>query len=442
MDGSTQYITHTDNAAYDVLDNISISMWFKRSGTGKKFLISKGTNGFGLYIEPANRLVITKPNVADLVTGKKIIADKEWHQVVITLGGGTASIYLDGFLDNSAATGTTFAATATSLFIGQDSGNLFHFNGSIKDVRINNGLWTSNDVANLYVAGPNTTEFTSNLVLWDKLNEGTGTTVTDSSATANNGTITGRTTTGGVPSTMWVIDPVWPPRMPVTSNNTSVLFNGSTSSGTITHNAAYDFGSGDFTIELKARVTSLAANTYQIALLKYNAATGGWNLGFWENAASFEKNRWQFVFRTTATPYAIASSNVECTNKWVHLIAVVNRTAQENFRLFVNGVHDVRYLNSTDYTSVGSVNSAGSINIGNSSGSADLTGNEYDFRMYNRALTDDECLSRTYANENITSGLVGKFAMQEAEGTTIADTSSTANNGTLSTITWVPQTLS
>ncbi len=438
MNGSTQYYSHPDNAAYDVLDNVSFSLWFKRNGVGKKFLFSKGTNGFGLYFLATNLLTITKPNVADLVSAKTQIIDKAWHHVVMTLGGGTASLYIDGFLNNSAATGTTFAATATAFFVGQDSGNLFHFDGSIKDFRMNNGLWSSTDVANLFAAGPNTTQFTSNLVLWDKLNEGTGTTVTDSSVTANNGTIVGRTTTGATPTTMWTIDPVRPQRVLVTNNTSSVRFNGSSDKIVIADNAALDMGTGDFTCEFKVKKeTFLSTASYLFE--KRDAGFVGYGAFFHD--ATVGTNKLSFVFDDTQ--YANAASNVFPTaGKWVHYICSVTRATQENFRAFVNGVYDVTYTNEVDYAATaGSIDNAVALEFMDQNGALFTQGNLYDVRLYSRALTDDECLARYYSDENITSGRVGWWKMDEGSGTSIADSQGT-NTGTLTGGTWTSDTMS
>ncbi len=311
--------------------------------------------------------------------------------------------------------------------------------GSMKDVRVNNGLWSATDVANLFAAGPNTTQFTSNLVLWAKVNEGTGTTVTDSSTTANNGTIVGRTITGATPTTMWVIDPVRPRRRVTTSSMSSIRFNGTTSKVVIADNSALSFGVGDFSFEYKVFVSSFGT---QIPFAKRDTGTFVGYESFFDNTTG-TTSRNTFCADFDDGDYAIAVSNVPVTpGRWYHVMCSVNRASQENFRLFVNGVYDVGYVNEVDYASTASsINNAVALEFMDRNGASFVKGGMYDVRLYSRALTDDECLARYYMDENITSGRVGWWKMDETTGTSIAD-SQGSNTGTLTAGTFINNVMS
>lgn len=443
MNGSTQYVTVPDNNALDLTTTITISMWVKRNSTGKTFLMSKGTNGYGVYFDPTDRLTLTKVNTLDFLNQKGKIVDSLWHHVVLLFDNSIAEIHIDGKLNNIANVGSAFAGTATNLFIGQDSSGAFFFNGSMKDVRIYNAHLSPTQIEQLYNLKPGSSFLPGNLVGWYKMDEGTGTTITDSSSTANNGTITGRVLTGNTPTTLWNIDPVRPRRRATSGQTVSISTNGTTSSGTISHNAAYNFGTGNFSLEFKVNTRRLVGTS----TLEYiiNKQGGGVAAGFflYRNATLtvIPKNKINFIIFDGTNYFAVAVP-IEKHRQWAHVLISADRSSVEGYKMFVNGVLSPIYEGTAGYTSIGSISNALNINIGtDSAGTNDYDGNFYDLRIYNVALTDDQCLSRYYENASITTGLVGWYKMDENSGTTITDSSSTANNGTVANITWAANSM-
>lgn len=119
-----------------------------------------------------------------------------WNHVAITYDGATIRFYLNGVQDPA-----TFAATGTSaadaFYLGTNYNHTTSFfHGSIDDVRIWNVARTQAEIQASYnreLIGNET-----GLVGYWKFNEGSGTTALDSTANANNGTISGATYTTDV----------------------------------------------------------------------------------------------------------------------------------------------------------------------------------------------------------------------------------------------------
>ena len=449
LNGSTQYVDFPDNAAYEISGSITISIWAKASVfTTTTPIISRWNETtaervWGIALEDTLGYVrFDTTSTGTFQSGNKALTTErlklnQWHHIVAVNTPTLNLIYIDGVL--RASTTLAFAGLKTTANVGVQLGRgvMFGgattlFNGSMKDARIYASVLSAAQIRTMYEQGPNMAFGTT--VLWAKVDEGTGTSCADSSATANTGTIVGRTTTGATPSTMWVIDPVRPRRLMQTEKTSSVLFNGITEKVVIADNATLKFGTGNFTVE--ARVYPIGLNTAGVAGQVVDKFTGGtgWYLYFNEATGSVGVNKAVF----TINSYAVCSTNTPMGNNWYHLIVSVDKSSQELFRVFVNGVYDPRYLNASSYSTnaSGTTDTAASLEFMDISDANYKRGNLYDVRLYNRALTDDECLSRYYTNENITSGRVGYWPMDEGSGTVITDRQGT-NNGTLTGGTWV-----
>jgi hypothetical protein len=124
-----------------------------------------------------------------------------WYHLLITNDGSSTKFYLNGN-STAIATGTdTISYIAAGLRIGGYSGNNYYYNGLIDEFAIWNATLSGDD-ANAICSGsdfvPNDlskassydTDRTSNLKGWWRMEEGSGTSVEDSSGNSNNGTLT------------------------------------------------------------------------------------------------------------------------------------------------------------------------------------------------------------------------------------------------------------
>jgi len=123
----------------------------------------------------------------------------QWVHIALVRSGTTASLYLNGILKGS-QTGYTISTGGTNFKIGNQFGALSeYYNGSIDEIRV----WNVARTAAQIKAGMDKPVSVSatGLVAYYKLNEGSGTTAANSTATTGlNGTL--------VNSPAWVSSPV------------------------------------------------------------------------------------------------------------------------------------------------------------------------------------------------------------------------------------------
>jgi len=122
-------------------------------------------------------------------------------------GAGHVAIYANGSQSSSIATAATTVDTSTNLlYIGNRQGFSRYTKGQIADVRVWNGLLTSADISAHYADPGNLSTFsTATLAGRWKCNEGTGTTLNDSSGNQNNATLT--TGTWNYPGSPYLVQP-------------------------------------------------------------------------------------------------------------------------------------------------------------------------------------------------------------------------------------------
>lgn len=129
--------------------------------------------------------IITCSSTTTLITGL-------WYHIVSTFDNTGLYIYINGALDKTVANSTiTSVSAAGTCFISlSNAGTDRQMNGLIDDTRVYKRRLSATEITNFYygVEPANTS-----LTAWYKLDEGSGTTATDSSGNANTGTITSAT---------------------------------------------------------------------------------------------------------------------------------------------------------------------------------------------------------------------------------------------------------
>lgn len=439
-------------------NKITLTYWVKRNAVqGALAAIAELSESYGLYSDTFLSVLSTSGNAAFAIVGNG--GNTEWYTQPLAIGKWyfvafscdlslSSASAIKGYINGIQNVSSTISTGPTP--VGGNFGNrLFnigarnnaaslHSNVSIKDMRIYGSILNSTQIQQIYQNGPNIA-FGSPLA-WYKMNEGTNTTITDSGSLATNASITGRTITGTTPATMWAIDPVRPPKVALTDSNISIQLNGTSDRIVIADNDVLDFGTGDFTVECKVQFRKTG---YNFLVDKINVGSVGWQL-FSNETLVNALNRVSMWIQTSGPNYfAVSCFNRINYGQWYHIIASVTRNDVTQLKIFMNGIHDPVYSGGAAYSGVtGTVSTAVALDIGHRQNASPLWlgGNIYDVRLYNRALTDDECLSRYYTNENITSGRVGWWKIGEGTGTTITD-SQGSNPGTLTGGTWSNQTL-
>lgn len=192
FNGTSNYITVPNTANYLETSSFTFECWAKRSTdvsrSGKdRLMMSVSSNGWGVLIEN-NKVKLTKVGVSECAS-KTAIADTFWHHIAVTHNGTIATFFIDGKADTSITYSNTFNSTG-SYTIGS-RGNSEFFAGTIDEVRVWNKVKSSADIAQQRCIVLNGLE--SNLRAYYKFNEGSGTTIIDSTSNANNGSITNGT---------------------------------------------------------------------------------------------------------------------------------------------------------------------------------------------------------------------------------------------------------
>lgn len=171
--------------------NVSMSCWFKSSNykRSRQPIIGNGTfnnNGYGLSLSgngtTDGSIWILNQNVGWIDCGFKV-QDNKWHHIMLTIDGSNLTIvYLDG-VSRYSATNVLGVPAGGSVLAGD---NTAVFLGLLDDARFYTRNLSSTEVSDLYYG----IEPSPGPANWYKLDEGSGTTATDSGSSPKNGTIT------------------------------------------------------------------------------------------------------------------------------------------------------------------------------------------------------------------------------------------------------------
>jgi len=123
-----------------------------------------------------------------------VITDNEWHTVSATFDrDGMLKVYIDGVFSNETSMASIGNLDNNFPFtIGADGNNKYKYKGSVAEVRIFNTLLSAEDISTWQckTMDINHPKYDNLQGHW-KLDEGTATTITDSSSKSTNGTLTG-----------------------------------------------------------------------------------------------------------------------------------------------------------------------------------------------------------------------------------------------------------
>ncbi|MBL7790084.1 MAG: T9SS type A sorting domain-containing protein [Chitinophagales bacterium] len=178
--GMNQTITVNDNVALDGYSSaFSISFWLKSSGgTNTNSLISKfsycggNSDAFNIYISNTNSLVSQFGDEMGLDVyqfGKKVVADNNWHHVVVIWNKPNVKFYIDTIVDSFSRNdlfNSTMSNSDEVLAFGQPITNYcpytYNYNEKLDDIRLYNRPLTRKEVDTLY-SEPNPNSITSSV---------------------------------------------------------------------------------------------------------------------------------------------------------------------------------------------------------------------------------------------------------------------------------------
>ncbi|SVA93875.1 uncharacterized protein METZ01_LOCUS146729, partial [marine metagenome] len=176
--------------------DFSVSTWFKIDATGgtRQIFCKRGGNGnYEVQVNSAGKLSAWAPLG---FSGSTVLSANTWYNITLIRMHPTSYLYLNGDLEAS-RTCVGSQNSSSGLSIGRDSFGGERFNGNIDEFAIwNNGLSAAealaiyNGNATIDLTG-NSGDYasSSNLVLYLRMNEGTGSTVMDETGNGHNATL-------------------------------------------------------------------------------------------------------------------------------------------------------------------------------------------------------------------------------------------------------------
>ncbi len=198
FDGSGDYVTCGNDASIQLTGNITVEAWVKAAGTGYGGLASKlvheaSREGYELAINAnltISFLVGQNNTNWNQATSSVGVTYDTWTHVAGTYDGSNIRVYINGTLRGTTAYSNGIIDSGNPLTLGsRGTGN--YLTGSLDEVRIWNVVRSEtqiNDNKDIELTGSE-----SGLVAYYKMNDGSGSTLTDNSTNSNTGTLMGDT---------------------------------------------------------------------------------------------------------------------------------------------------------------------------------------------------------------------------------------------------------
>jgi hypothetical protein len=383
FNGSTNYVSVTNESQLQPTEAITIAAWIKGdswgAGTDVDTILRKGDNQPNNYkLEVADGKLELGLDANDDAGIQSIatLATGQWYHVAATWNGSTVKLYINGVLDSSTAYSGTIGTDTRALYIGGRSGADL-FDGMIRDVYLYNRALNDSEIEKL-----------AGLIGYWAFSEGSGTTAADSSGQGNNATLSG--------GASWTTD--------CAGNNNALLTNGA---GGIAQTAS-KFSPPDVgTVAFWLRSTGAPATTARILGLG-----GDWEI------------RQQTDGRVIADLCGDGGTTVGTTTplseagRWYHFTATFD-SSNEAYAIYVDGQLEVSGTNSAAM----SQQAANFLSFGTRTGSSEYwSGALRDVRVYSRKLCPSE-IAALY-------GATGYWNLDETSGTTANNAAPSGADGT------------
>jgi len=149
LDGTDDYINCGYDPSLNIQSNLTVETWVKHD-TYSRYVLQKRYSTYASYGIDVGyptenmRFIVWWGASAEFYSLNSNVntSDGVWHHVVGTYDGSTLKIYVDGVLKNSMAGGQPIAVDSGILQIGNagDPGGVFHFDGTVDEVRVSDAV--------------------------------------------------------------------------------------------------------------------------------------------------------------------------------------------------------------------------------------------------------------------------------------------------------------
>ncbi len=188
LNGSGQFVNVTNSGSLNISDALTLDVWMKltTSPGGNEIVVEN--NDYSMYFDGSGNLIFSLD--ATINTFAHGMSTDKWYHVTMTWDGTTAKSYVDGKLMDSDAKAGALSLSNFDIIIGADSpgaGGLY-FDGSIARVSLWNRSLSESEIRSIMFQQYSEVANLTGNVGWWQFDEGTGTTVADSSTSGNDGT--------------------------------------------------------------------------------------------------------------------------------------------------------------------------------------------------------------------------------------------------------------
>lgn len=435
-DGTDDSTSLPDNDAIDfsVNQNFSVSFWVKDGGgnSNADSIVEKWTGAGGYpYVFRFN----TTGNTVSFarwdgtnnptVLGGVSILDGNWHHVVGIKDGSILRIYIDGKQRSTTPDTTTGTTTNSSpIYIASRGGASLFYNGTVDELNVYgyaltaqevamdynqnssqvlgavgtaaDGTTPSNDSDRGYCPPGDTTATCAPVAEW-LFEEGSGTTVNDTSTGGNTGTFAGS-------STYWA------------NGQNGKVGNFQVDNYVSATSVNYNLGNS-LTISAWVKPNVTANASTRMTIFSNNEAASMPQL---ELGGSAGTNRVAIIIPGVFV--AQTGDNAVTTGQWNHIVYTRNGTGAGTHRIYVNGKNITLVTDAAnDFT-----NAATTIQIGRRATSQYFNGQIDQVRLFNYPLSASQ-VAWTYNQGKP----VGFWSFDECQGTVAKDLSTSQNTGTI-----------
>jgi len=324
FDGSGDYLVTASSAALGFgTGDFTIEGWFYFTGTISTYQRPWGFSDANDNIEiNGSVLRVGGTNQGTLITGSTTIVANRWYHIALTRASGVYRLWLDGTQEGSSAT-NSWNSSSRQMGIAAYPTGVDPITGYVSNLRVLKG--TSLYSASFTPSTTPLTAITNTSLLTCQSNR-----FIDSSSNQIAVTVNGN------PSVQ-AFSP-FAPTIPYSAATVggSGYFDGTGDYLTVASNAAFAFGTGDFSIECWAYPEAFAAFRSYIGI-RTGEVTNEWSLD--SNSSN------QFFFYTNT--FIATSASTFSTRQWYHLCVTRVGTA---LRLFVNGKLEASVTHSANLT--------------------------------------------------------------------------------------------